>query len=241
MLRLEFSKKTLMRRLKGHEILSKIGITVPAVIWHDLRTRIFKKYGAYFFVESFMPGRHFKGGSGSRHFGACLGRATARMHRVSSWSYGWPGELRLPGRLFGGLKLRIKVQNQLKILSKKDRQLAVLISEWLKEQPIALWFPRPRLTTGGFISSNLLLNEKDVVILDLARVRYGFAPRDLVQIKLLLKDDPIARKMLFKSYKETLGIEVWNELKRYIPFFEAIFGIRLAAKGKDVNFSKLLY
>lgn len=235
-LRLEFSKRTLKRRLKGHEILKGIGITVPRVVFFDLRSSTFKKYGAYFFVETFMAGNHFRYGLNSSHFGARLGRAVALMHMVSSRSYGWPGELRFPGRLLGGLKLIVKTREQLKLLREKDSLLANQISEWIRCQPSKLWFPKPRLTTGGFIASNLLVNEKDIVLLDLARVRYGFAARDLAQISFFLKDkDPIAMKMFLKSYKQGLTRDIWSEIKNYVSFFEVLFLLRLAIKGKHVN------
>jgi len=240
-LRLERDPSSLKRRLRGHEILIRHGFNVPRVLCFHAGKEVFEKYGFFFFVESFMPGEHFMPGPDSGRFGRALGKALARMHAISSPHFGWPGEWRFPGRLMGGARLIATAMKQLETLRRTDPGKARRIRNWLRRQPVSAWFPRPRLTTGGFISSNLLFSQGDVTFIDLARVRYGFAPRDIAQVRLVLTaGDGQARKHFMKAYKEMAPSELRSEIDRVLPLYEVLFILRLAVKGRDTNLDAVL-
>ncbi|OPX34362.1 MAG: hypothetical protein B1H12_10240, partial [Desulfobacteraceae bacterium 4484_190.2] len=194
-LRGETDKRAMRRRVTGHELLLQHGFNVPEIVYQDWRSSVKRDYGFFFIVETYIAGQFFNDVPDSETAATRLGQMLARMHQLTCWQYGWPGEFRWPGSIVAWIKFRNKIHNQLSSYSKRNKKTSTIISKWLNEQPLGAWFPKPRLTTGGFISSNLIVDKKfEVFIIDLARVRYAFAARDIAQIKFVLtKYDQKAR------------------------------------------------
>jgi serine/threonine-protein kinase RIO1 len=108
------------------------------------------------------------------------------------------------------------------------------IVRWIKALPHRAWFSKARLTPGGFISSNVMMEGEKVVIIDLARVRYVNAARDLAQIRFsLLRHDAEARSAFFESYRRSASGELLAELAMTQQLLEVLFLIRMAVKERD--------
>jgi len=233
-LRGDQSRTDLKRRIRGHQLLLRKGFDVPAIVHQDLRTSIREKYGFYFIAETRIRGCYFNATEDTASAGARLGELLARMHQITSWGHGWPGEFRWPGRIIAGIKLRNQAREMLAVYRRQYGGSADDILKWLKEQPPRAWFSKPRLTTGGFISSNVMMEGDKVVIIDLARVRYANAARDLAQIRFSLTGgDPKARAAFFESYRRSASPTLLAELATTQRLSEVLFLIRTAVKEKN--------
>ena len=228
------------RRIRGHKLLLRHAFYVPRVLYQDTDQDVRKKYGFFFMVESSLAGMHFNNVQDSASAASNLGSTLARMHKITSRRFGWPGELRWQGRLLAGLDLRKRARAHLKIYRQRNRRFTKLIEAWFNRQPIKAWFPRPRLTTAGLTSTNLLVDEDRIAILDLARVRYTAVGRDLAQIRFgLTASDADARASFFDSYRKHASKKLLTELGICLPLFEALYLLRRAADVKDVGRSKV--
>jgi aminoglycoside phosphotransferase (APT) family kinase protein len=235
-LRGEENRTQLRRRIRGHQLLLRQGFDVPIIVHQDLRSAVRQKYGFYFVVESRIPGCHFNSAKDTGSAGTRLGAMLAQMHQITSWGLGWPGEFRWPGSIIAGIKWYRKAGELLAKYRRGNGRSADDIARWLKQQPIRAWFPRPRLTTGGFISSNVMVAGDRVVIIDLARVRYGNAARDLAQIRFVLtRYDEKARAAFFEGYRQSASKALRAEYKITQRLFEGIFLIRRAVKENDAG------
>ena len=75
-----------------------------------------------------------------------------------------------------------------------------------------------------------------VVIIDLARVRYGNAARDLAQIRFVLtRNDEKARAAFFKGYRQSASKALQAEYKYTQRLFEGILLLRMAVKDNDAG------
>lgn len=236
-LRCEENKSCLMRRIRGHYLLLRHGFDVPGIVYQDLDPLVHRKFGFYFMVETFISGKHFLSEAHDTvAAGTHLGAVLARMHEFTSWRHGWPGEWCWPGSVFGGLSLRWKTRSKLEAYRKRNRMSSDTVGMFLNKQHFSAWFPRPRLTTGGYISSNLLVDKDRVSIIDLARVRYAFAPRDIAQVHVgLTRNDKQARFAFFKSYRQHASKTLLTEIDRTLPLFEVLFLLRLALNEPNVD------
>jgi len=233
-LRGEPSRTDLKRRIRGHQLLLRKGFDVPAIVHQDLTTTIHEKYGFYFIAETRINGCFFNAAEDTASAGKRLGILLARMHQFTSWGLGWPGELRWPGRLIAGIKLYNQTREILTVYRRRYGVSADDIVRWLKEQPLRAWISKPRLTTGGFISSNVMMESDKVVIIDLARVRYANAARDLAQIRFsLTRYDTKARAAFFESYRRSASPTLLAELATTQRLSEVLFLIRMAVKEKN--------
>jgi aminoglycoside phosphotransferase (APT) family kinase protein len=238
-LRGEENRTQLRRRIRGHKLLRRLGFDVPDIVHQDLRDTVREKYGFYFIAESRILGCYFNAAKDSRSAGARLGAMLAQMHQIKSWGHGWPGEFRWPGRIIAGIKLYRQVRELLAVYRRRIGQSLDDIALWLRRQPIRAWFPKPRLTTGGFISSNVMVAEEKVTLIDLARVRYGNAARDLAQIRYsLTRFDEKARAAFVKGYHQSASRALQAEIEITQPLFECIFLIRMAVKENNAERQK---
>ena len=230
-LRGEKSLSGIKRRIRGHRILLQHGFDVPRILHQNLQLSIKKKFGFYFVAETRIPGNFFKDAADSAIAGNRLGEILAKMHAVTSWGHGWPGEWRLPGSFFAGMRLRLQVYNLLRVYRQKNGPTPDVVAQFLKQQPSRNWFPQPRLSTGGFISSNVMIQGEQVVIIDLARVRFAFAARDLAQIRFVFtRYDETARTGFFEGYRQQASQSLRGEIEQTLPLFNVIFLLRLAVK-----------
>ena len=230
-LRGEESRTGIKRRIRGHQLLQQLGFEVPQILHQNLDPSVKKKFGFYFVAETRILGGYFKEAADSADAGYRLGVLLARMHEITSWGHGWPGEWRWPGNIVAGLKLRMQVGQLLRVYRQKNGYSPDTIAHFLKQQPSRTWFPQPRLTTGGFISSNVLIQGGKIIIIDLARVRYGFAPRDLAQIRFVFtRYDETARRGFFEGYYQSVTPELKAEIDMVLPLFQVIFLLRRAVK-----------
>ena len=224
----------LKRRIRGHKFLRQKGFDVPAIVHQDLRTTIRQKYGFYFIAETRICGCYFNAADDTASAGVRLGGLLARMHQITSWGHGWPGEFRWPGSIIEGIKLRQRAREFLTIYRRRYGRSTDDIVRWLKRQPLRAWFSKPRLTTGGFISSNVMMEGEKVVIIDLARVRYANAARDLAQIRFsLTRHDAKARAAFFESYGRSASQTLLAELAISQRLLEVLFLVRMAVKEKN--------
>ena len=75
-----------------------------------------------------------------------------------------------------------------------------------------------------------------VVIIDLARVRYGNAARDLAQIRFALTShDEKASAAFFEGYRQSASKALRAEYEITQRLFECLFLIRMAIKEKDAE------
>lgn len=236
-LRGEEDKVGLKRRIRGHEILLRYGFDVPEIVHHDLGNSIYQKFGFYFVVETFMSGTFFNSDANDMEIsGARLGETLARMHEFRSWRYGWPGEFRWMGNIASGVRLYLKMRKQLKAYRKRNRRSSEVAAKCLRQNYFSTWFLRPRLTTGGYIPSNLLVDKDRVVIIDLAYVRYAFAARDIAQIHLaLFENDPKKISAFSKAYRQHASKTLLREIDKTLPFFKTSFLLQMALKENDEN------
>jgi len=233
-LRGEPNRRDLKRRIRGHQILLQRGFDAPAIVHQDLATTIRKKYGFYFIAETRIRGCYFNAAEDTASAGARLGNILARMHQITSWGHGWPGEFRWPGSIIAGAKLRTQAREMLPVYRRRYGRSADDIARWLKRLPLRAWFSKPRLTTGGFISSNVMMEGEKVVIIDLARVRYANVARDLAQIRFsLTRHDATARSAFFESYRHSASPRLLAELATTRRLLEVLFLIRMAIKEKN--------
>ena len=235
-LRAEKMLRRIKRRIRGHKLLLRHGFNVPQVLYQDMDLAVRKKYGFFFMVESSLVGVHFNRTKDSAPAASNLGSTLARMHEITSRRYGWPGEMRWQGRLLAGLDLRKQAQAHLEIYRQHNRRFPEMIEAWFNRQPVKAWFPRPRLTTAGLTSTNLLVDGDRIAILDLARVRYTAVGRDLAQIRFgLTANDVNAGVSFFESYRRHASENLLAELKKCLPLFEALYLLRRAADVKEVG------
>ena len=235
-LRGEENRTQLRRRIRGHKLLCRLGFDVPDIVYQDLRAAVRKKYGFYFIAESRILGCYFNAAKDTRSAGDRLGTMLAQMHQVKSWGHGWPGEFRWPGRIIAGIKLYRQVRELLAVYRRRMGQSVDDIALWLRQQPIRAWLPKPRLTTGGFISSNVMVAGDKVVLIDLARVRYGNAARDLAQVRYsLTRYDERARAAFFNGYHQSASKALRDEIEVTQPLLECIFLIRMAVKENNAE------
>jgi Ser/Thr protein kinase RdoA (MazF antagonist) len=235
-LRGEERKAGIKRRIRGHRLLLQHGFDVPHILHQNLNSSVKKKFGFYFVAETRILGPFFKDAEDAADAGFRLGVLLARMHTVTSWGYGWPGEWRWPGSILAGLKLRVQANNLLRVYRQKNGHAPEMIAQFLKQQPSRNWFPQPRLTTGGFISSNVMIQGDQVIIIDLARVRYAFAARDLAQIRFVFtRYDETARTGFFEGYRQQASQSLWSEIEKTLPLFKVIFLLRLAVKETNAE------
>jgi len=233
-LRGEQNRTNLKRRIRGHQLLLQMGFKVPAIVHQDLRSSICQKYGFYFIAETRILGCYFNAAEDTVSAGARLGSLLARMHQITSWGHGWPGEFRWPGSIIAGIKLRKRTMEILTAYRRRYGRSTGDVVRWLKSQPLRAWFSKPRLTTGGFISSNVMMEGKKVVIIDLARVRYANAARDLAQIRFsLISHDAKARTAFFESYRRSASQTLLAELATTQRLLEVLFLVRKAVKEKN--------
>jgi aminoglycoside phosphotransferase (APT) family kinase protein len=238
-LRGEPNRIDLKRRIRGHQILLQRGFDAPAIVHQDLATTIRNKYGFYFIAETRIRGCYFNAAEDTALAGARLGEFLARMHQITSWGHGWPGEFRWPGSIIAAVKLRTQAREMLAVYRRRYGRSVDDIVRWLKEQPLRAWFSKPRLTTGGFIYSNVMMEGDKVVIIDLARVRYANVARDLAQIRLsLIGDDPKARAAFFESYRRSASPTLLAELDTTQRLSEVLFLIRSAVKEKNSRYQR---
>ena len=199
-----------------------------------MRTSIRQKYGFYFIAETRIRGCYFNAAEDTASAGARLGSLLARMHQITSWGHGWPGEFRWPGSIIAGIKLRQRARELLADYRRRYGRSTDDIVRWLKRQPLRAWFSKPRLTTGGFISSNVMMEGEKVVIIDLARVRYANAARDLAQIRFsLTRHDGKAWAAFFENYGRSASQSLLAELATSQRLLEVLFLIRMAVKEKN--------
>jgi hypothetical protein len=233
-IRAEEMKHRFKRRIRGHKRLRQHGFHVPQIMYQDMDPAIKKKYGFFFLVESCLAGVHFNRAEDPVAAASSLGSTLARMHDITSWRYGWPGELRWQGRILAGLQLRNQAQAYLRIYRQRNRKFPEKIEGWFKGQSVNAWFPRPRLTTAGLTYTNLLVDGDRVAILDLARVRYAAAGRDLAQIRFgLAGNNENVAAAFFKAYRRQASETHLAELEKCLPLFEALYLLRRAADVKD--------
>jgi len=228
-------RRSLKRRIRGHEILLRLGFQVPRIMYQDLNASTFEKYELYFVAETFIRGQYFTEATAAGAAGARLGEILSRMHEFTSWRYGWPGELAWKPNIYFGMKLMKKAQKQLKLYRRRSEETSAIISDWLRKQPLRAWFPKPRLTTGGFISTNVLVSEGNVSLIDLARVRYAFAARDIAQVQFgLTRHNKPAKDAFMQSYRQHASSNLLKELQTSLPLFELLFLLRIALKERDM-------
>jgi Ser/Thr protein kinase RdoA (MazF antagonist) len=233
-LRGEQHRKKLRRRIRGHQLLLQRGFDVPVVVHQDLRHAVRRQYGFYFIAETRIRGCHLNAAKDACSAGLRLGAVLANMHQLTSFGHGWPGGLRWPGSIRAGVKVYRQAMTLLAAYRKGDGRGADDIARWLRQQPIRAWFPKPRLTTGGFIPSNVLVAGDRVVLIDLARVRYGNAARDLAQIRFaLMRHDEKARAAFFEGYRQSASQSLLDEHDTTQRLFDVIFLIRMALKQRD--------
>ena len=231
-LRGEENRTQLRRRIRGHQLLLRRGFDVPAILHQDLRTAVREKYGFYFIAENCISGCHFNEARDTCSAGARLGTMLAQMHQITSLGHGWPGEFRWPG----SIKLRRQAIELLADYRRGNGRGAADVARWLKQQPIRAWFPRARLTTGGYIPPNVMVAGDRVILIDLARVRYGNAARDLAQIRFVLtRHDEKASAAFFEGYHQSASKALRAEHEITQRLFEGLFLIRLAIKEKDAE------
>jgi len=233
-LRAEEMQHRFRRRIRGHKLLLQHGFNVPQIVYQDMSPAVKKKYGFFFLVETCLAGVHFNRAQDPVAAASNLGSTLARMHEITSWGHGWPGELRWQGRLLAGLRLRRQAQSHLSIYRQHNRKYPDKIESWFKKQSSYAWFPSPRLTTAGLTFTNLLVDGDRVAILDLARVRYAFAGRDLAQIRFgLTGNDENSAAAFFKAYRRQASEKQLAELDKCLPLFEALYLLRRAADVKN--------
>jgi len=114
-LRAEEMQHRFRRRIRGHKLLLQHGFNVPQIVYQDMSPAVKKKYGFFFMVETCLAGVQFNRAQNPVAAASNLGSTLARMHEITSWGYGWPGELRWQGRLLAGLQLRRQAQSHLAI------------------------------------------------------------------------------------------------------------------------------
>jgi hypothetical protein len=235
-LRAEKMQHRFKRRIRGHKLLLRHGFNVPQVLYQDMDLAVRKKYGFFFLVEGCLAGVHFNRAQDPVAAASNLGSTLDRMHEITSWRFGWPGELRWQGRILAGLFLRKQAQEHLEIYRQRNRKFPQIIEGWFKKQSVNAWFPRPRLTTAGLTFSNLLVDGDRIVFLDLARVRYTAVGRDLAQIRFgLIGNDVNASMSFFESYRQQASEKLQMEVERCLPLFEALYLLRRAADVKNVG------
>ncbi len=240
-LRFERDPGMLVRRMRGHEILADLGLNVPAVLYCDISGSTFKKFGFYFFLESFVVGDHYIWKDSVDIFSSSLAKSMVKMHKVISIYFGWPKELSFYLRFFAGLKLMIKAKKDLRKCKVKNRGAALFISDKLAKQSLKSWFPRPRLTIGSILPSNILFDGKELFFIDLARVRYGIASRDIAQIKIgFFEKNRDAVSSFLLAYKKALDLALLKEIESTLVLSEILFVLRLICRNKDVDYRYFL-
>ena len=235
-LRAERVRHRIERRIRGHKLLLQHGFNVPKIVYQDLNIAVRNKYGFFFLVETLLKGIHFNKAQDQVAAATNLGSTLVRMHEITSWRYGWPGELHWQGRALAGLQLRKQAKNHLEMYRKRQRKYPEKIEDWLKRQPVGVWFPKLRLTTAGLTFTNLLVDADRIAILDLARVRFTPVGRDLAQVRFgLVGNDAKAAAAFFKSYYRQASVKLRVEVKKCLPLFEALYLLRRAADVKNVG------
>jgi Ser/Thr protein kinase RdoA (MazF antagonist) len=245
-LRGERNRRGIKRRINGHRLLANHDFKVPEIVFQDLRESICIKYGFFFVVETFIDGAVFNKAPDLLTASSELGNILGRMHQITSRHFGWPGEVRWPGNIVAGIKLRKSILENVENYREINCSAANDVFRWLQQQPISRWFLVPRLTTGGFVPSNLIVGKDNrVFLIDLARVRFAFAARDLAQIKyVLLRDNSRANTAFYDSYRKSIPDNLRIEIEDKLPFFEIAFLLRLVLKegnnSRREKFERLL-
>jgi len=235
-LRGETNKSSLLRRIRGHEIMLRHGFDVPEIVYQDLSPIVRQKFGFYFLVESKMPGVFFNDEANDPDItGARLGEVLARMHEFTSWRYGRPGEWRWWGNIVTVLQLGWEMRSLLKDYKKSNDISSKVIAKWLRKNFFCTRFLRPRLTTGGYIPSNVLVDKDRVVIIDLAKVRYAFAARDIAQVHYsLFRNDPKAISAFSRAYRQHASKTLLKEIDKTLPMLKILFILQKALREKNM-------
>lgn len=240
-LRAEPSRGKLGQRITGHEILFRLQLPVPEVLYRDLRLQTRLRYGYCFMVERRLEGTVFQECPDPKGEALRLGEIFARLHRNTAQGMGNLASVRLHHRN-NSMLLRKKAKKWLTRYRAADCNRATdcpkadRIQVWLNRRPKDGWIPTPRLCLGDIAPTNILVHREEVFLVDLSSVKLSSALMEMVRIRskvLLDRDD--AWKAFLEGYLEASDPHQRREIDRFLSLREALQRIRLAGKSSNPN------
>lgn len=234
-LRAEPSRRKLAHRITGHEILFRLQLPVPEVLYRDLRFRTRFLYGFYFMAEQKLEGTPFQEYQDPKDKAARLGETFARLHRNTAQGKGNLGNISWY-HWNNVILLRKRAKKWLTRYRDADCPNAEQIKAWLDRRPKDAWTPTPRLCIGDIASTNILIHGEEVHLVDLSSVKLSSALMEMVRIRskvLLDRDD--AWKAFLEGYIEASDPNQRREIDCFLPLLEALQRIRLAGKSSNPN------
>jgi len=232
-LRAEPSLRRLKWRIANHDMLFRLGLLVPKVLYRDLRFRTRLRWGYYFMAEQKLEGTPFKEYSNPKDKAASLGETFARLHRYTAEGKGYLGSAHRYRR------------SKLLLLRKKARQWLARyrtagcpqpeqVRTWLDRWPEDAWTPTPRLCKNDIAATNILVHGEAVSLLDLSGVKLSSALIEMVRIRQkTLCDHDDAWEAFLEGYLRVADLDQRREIDRFLILAEALHRIRLAGESSN--------
>ena len=238
-LRAEPSRRKLARRMTNHDLLFRLRLPVPEVMYRDLRFRTRLRWGYYFMAEQRLEGMLFREYPDPKGKAARLGETFARLHRHTAEGKGNLGSLR-KYRRSKFILLRKRARQWLARYRAADCPNAERIRVWLDRWPEDAWIPTPRLCKGDIARTNILIHGDEVRLLDLSGVKLSSALMEMVQIRhKTLRDRDDAWEAFLEGYLKAADPDQRWEIDHFLILLEGLQRIRLA--GESYNPDKRAY
>jgi len=229
-LRADPLRHKMARRIVGHEILFRLGLPAPEVIYRDLgfRTRI--RWGHYFMAERRLEGVPFWEHSNPKRMITRLGEIFARIHGYTAKDTGYRGSIRLHRRS-NPIQFRKKAKEWLTRYQGADCPNAEQVRAWLDLWPKEAWMMTPRLCMGDIAPSNILIHDDKIHLVDLSSVKFSSAIFEIVRIRnKVLHGRKELWEPFFKGYIKSAKPDLIIEIDRYLSRIEGLMHIREAGK-----------
>lgn len=229
-LRADPLRHKMARRIVGHEILFRLGLPAPEVMYRDLRFRTRIRWGHYFMAERRLEGVPFWEHSNSKRMITRLGEIFASLHSYTAKDTGYRGRIRLHRRS-NPIQFRKKAKEWLARYQAKDCPDADQVRAWLDHWPKDAWMITPRLCMGDIAPSNILICGEEIYLVDLSSVKFSSAPFEIVRIRnKVLRDREELWEPFFKGYIKAAEPDLILEIEHYLSLLEGLMYIREAGK-----------
>lgn len=229
-LRADPLRHKMARRIVGHEILFRLGLPAPEVMYRDLRFRTRIRWGHYFMAELRLEGVPFWEYSNPKRMITRLGEVFASLHGYTAKDTGYRGSIRLHRRS-NPIQFRKKVKEWLTRYLAADCPDAEQVRAWLDHWPKDAWMMTPRLCMGDIAPSNILIYGEEIYLVDLSSVKFSSALFEIVRIRnKVLRDREELWEPFFKGYIKVAKPDLRLEIDRYLSLLEGLMHIREAGK-----------
>ncbi|MCK4793683.1 MAG: phosphotransferase [Desulfobacteraceae bacterium] len=229
-LRADPLRHKMARRIVGHEILFRLGLPAPEVMYRDLRFRTRIHWGHYFMAERRLEGVPFWEHSNPKRMITRLGEIFASLHGYTAKDTGYRGSIRLHRRS-NPIQFRKKAKEWLARYRAADCPDAEQVRAWLDHWPKDAWKMTPRLCMGDIAPSNILIHGEKIHLVDLSSVKFSSALLETVRIRnKVLHDQEELWELFFKGYMGAAEPDLRQEVEQYLTLMEGLLRIRLAGK-----------